>query len=302
VALLTALDGAAARAILDAYGLDLESLRALPEKGTVNSNFRVRASGREWFLRVNEGKREADVAGEARLVSHLVAHGVPTPPLVPTRDGRPYYSYDNKFVSLFPWVAGVEAQALTHLEAAGRALQAIHAAGEIDELPRNHYTLDELSRRLESFAADGRFAEVVPALERELDRARGRARGGEGLIHQDLFPDNLLVDEDGALAAVLDFEQATRGPFVYDLAVLLNAWCWDGRAILGDAVQAVIAAYRPLSTEEERLLTEEGALAAARFCITRITDIELRAGVDPDLRQRKDWREYARRLAWWRRA
>jgi len=164
------------------------------------------------------------------------------------------------------------------------------------DLPRNHYSLDELERRLQTFARDARFAEVVPPLERELASARRRTRGREGLIHQDLFPDNLLV-LDGKLAAVLDFEQATRGPLIYDVAVALNAWCWDGARIDDAASQALLAAYGPLA--DRALLRDECRLAAARFTITRITDVFLRPDVDDDLRRRKDWRDYARRLAFW---
>ena len=65
-----------------------------------------------------------------------------------------------------------------------------------------------------------------------------------------------------------------------------------------------MAAYeklRPLDMSERTRLVDEARLAAARFAITRITDIELAVGVDPDLRRRKDYREYIRRLEYWSR-
>jgi homoserine kinase type II len=295
MAQLTRLEDNQVRQIVAPFGLSLESWRALPALGTVNSNYRLRASGRDWFLRVNEGKREGDVAAEAALVLALGARGVPTPqPLA--AGGRPYAAWGEKFVTLFPWVDGREAAGLGDAALAGEALALIHGANLVGELPRNHYTLDELERRLGTFAEDARFAEVVPALERELAAARRRDRGREGLIHQDLFPDNLLV-LDGKLAAVLDFEQATRGPLIYDVAVALNAWCWDGTRIDDAAAQALLAAYGPL--DDRALLRDECRLAAARFTITRVTDVFLREGVDEDLRRRKDWRDYARRLAFW---
>jgi homoserine kinase type II len=289
---LTAVTDDEARRICGAYGLAFESLEALPALGTVNSNFRLRASGRVWFLRVNEGKRAEDVAAEVKLLQALGARGVPTPQPV----GEPH-ALGEKFVTLFPWVPGRESHALADSAVCGQALRLIHAARLDGELPRNHYTLDELERRLATFLADARFAEVAPALGRELSRARQRHRGREGLIHQDLFPDNLLVDGSGQLAAVLDFEQATRGPLVYDLAVSLNAFCWDGTRIVKAAADALLTAYGPIA--ERALLEDECRLAAARFTITRITDVFLPDGVDEDLRRRKDWRDYARRLAFW---
>src|SRR3954452_16038138 len=109
MALLTPLDEAQARSVLSAYDLTLESLEALPAKGTVNSNFRVRASGQRWFLRVNEGKTDADVHAEAELIAHLRARGLPTPEVRRTRDGAWFSHAAQKPVTLFPWVDGEEA-------------------------------------------------------------------------------------------------------------------------------------------------------------------------------------------------
>jgi homoserine kinase type II len=298
---LTRLEWEEVRQIVAPFALAADSFMALPSLGTVNSNFRVEASGRSWFLRVNEGKAEADVAGEARLVRALGARGVPTPQPLTTSDGRTHVGFGEKWVTLFPWVPGREARGVADAALAGEALRRIHDA-RIDEitggeLPRNHYSLDELERRLGTFAGDARFGEIVPSLARELASARSRERGPEGLIHQDLFPDNLLVADDGGLAAILDFEQATRGPLLYDVAVALNAWCWDGERIDEAAQAALLQAYGP--PPDRTLLGEECRLAAARFTITRITDVFLREGVDEDLRRRKDWRDYARRLAFW---
>jgi homoserine kinase type II len=309
MALRTPLDEVEARAVCEAYGLQLESYEPLPALGTVNSNFRLRASGRVWFLRLNEGKREQDVAAEVALVDRLRAHGMPTPEIVRAPDGRAIVTAAGKPTTLFPWLDGREASPdakdPSTVALVGAALGRLHRAGwgmTAAELPRNSYSLDALERRLESFADDMRVADVVPALRYELARARRRRPSVSGLIHQDLFPDNVLVDGDGALVAVLDFEQATHGLLVYDVAVALNAWCWTGSRIHKPAVDSVLVAYeavRPLDASERARLVDEARLAAARFAITRITDVFLPEGVDPELRKRKDFRDYVRRLEWW---
>jgi homoserine kinase type II len=269
----------------------------------VNSNFRVQASGATWFLRINEGKTDADVDAEAALVTTLREHGLPTPMVRRTAGGAWHARAGGKPVTLFPWVEGREAQpradAPDTVRVAGHALRLLHRAGQavpVAAMPRNHYTIDALAARLDGFASDARFAQVAPLFAAEL-RAAGERSGEEGLIHQDLFPDNLLVDAAGGLAAVLDLEQATRGRLLYDLAVCVNAWCWDGRQIRRETADALLQAYGgPI---DRAALAAEARLVSARFAITRITDVELAPGVDADLRRRKDWRDYARRLQFW---
>ncbi|HZS41033.1 MAG TPA: homoserine kinase [Polyangia bacterium] len=312
MALLTPLDEPTARALLAEYGLALERLEALPAHGTVNSNFRVRASGRDWFLRVNEGKTDDDVAREAALIERLRSGGLRTPEVKKSTNGRAFLRLGEKPVTLFPWLDAREASPQpsdpSTVRVVGRALAELHRAGrglDAAALPRDHYTLDELERRLRRFAADARLAGIAPRLAEELARARRRPALPSGLVHQDLFPDNLLVDGAGELVAILDLEQATFGPYVYDLAVAVNAWCWDGERIVRAAADAVLDAYhalRPLEPAERAAFPDEARRAAARFTITRITDVFLADGVDPELRARKDFAEYARRLEFWSRA
>jgi homoserine kinase type II len=303
MASLTRLEAAAARKLLAEWGLELHDLTPLPAHGTVNSNFLVAASDGQYFLRINEGKHEDDVRKEAWLVERLRRGGLPTPEVVPTRGGAPFARHAGKPVTLFPWIDGYEAEP-NEVELAGLALGLLHmaAAGLPDDaLPRDHYALDLLAGRVASFADDPR---LPPGLSDELfaEIARGRRRPPpDGLIHQDLFPDNVLSDGQGGLLAVLDLEQATRGRHLYDLAVAINAWCFTEAGFDAAAMERLLRAYLlsgPHAAIDRSTLGEELRLSAARFTITRITDIHLRE-VDPDLKRRKDYRDYLRRLRHW---
>jgi len=93
---------------------------------------------------------------------------------------------------------------------------------------------------------------------------------------------------------LLDFEQASTGALVYDLAVCINAWCFvdDFDPALIEALVAGYQQVRPLDPGERALLPVEARAAAMRFTVTRITDVYL-PGVDlPG----KDFRRYLRRL------
>jgi homoserine kinase type II len=279
--------------------------------GTINSNYAVQTDRGAWFVRINEGKSEADVAWEAQLVAALAAGGVVTPPPEPARDGRPYASLaaGGKWVSVFPWRAGRHlgpGEITPDIAAAfGAALARLHQVGL--DLPagwrrRSIYDHDHLVARHARFAASAdpvlarAIAVIGAGLSAASDAAALRGRATQGIIHGDLFRDNVLWDA-GRLVAILDFEQASGGSLAYDLAVCINDWCWDGEFRPG-AAAALLAGYqdiRPLTAADREALLIEVPAAATRFTITRITDVYLARVDNPD----KDFRAFLARCDTW---
>jgi len=281
--------------------------------GTINSNFAVLTQRGRWFVRVNEGKAEADVAWEARLVAALAAGGLPTPPPLPAADGRPYAPLAGaagKWVSVFPWRGGghlaPSAVTAAHAAALGEALAALHEIGAA--LPAawrrdSIYDHEHLVARYRGFAAsdDPALARAIEVLGEELAVAEAaapiRRAATAGIIHGDLFRDNVLWEGE-RITAVLDFEQASGGSLVYDLAVCVNDWCWDG-APRPELARALLEGYqrrRPLLDADRAALPVELRAAAARFTITRITDVYLARVDNPE----KDYRAFLARCEAWR--
>lgn len=281
--------------------------------GTINSNFEIETDRGRFFVRVNEGKAEVDVAWEARLVAALAENGVTAPPPVVARDGRPYAplaSERGKWVSVFPWRGGVHlaAQQVTadHAGTLGEALARLHVAGLA--LPPSWrrgsiYDHDHLKARYDRFASnvDPALAHAIAIIGEELahasERAAVRRRATQGLIHGDLFRDNVLW-EGGAITAILDFEQASGGSLAYDLAVCINDWCWTAQPEL-ELVGALLEGYqrvRPLTPGDREALPIEVRAAATRFTITRITDVYLARVTNPE----KDFRAFLARVEAWR--
>lgn len=280
--------------------------------GTINSNFEVATDRGRWFVRINEGKSEADVAYEAQLVTAFAAGGVVTPPPVRASDGRPYAALPGtaKWVSVFPWRPG------HHLGPAeitpaiadelGAALARIHLIGLAKPASwqrRSIYDHDHLVARHTGFASAGdpALARAIAVLGDELAVATAaapvRRAASHGIIHGDLFRDNVLW-EHGRMVAILDFEQASGGSLAYDLAVCINDWCWTD-AVQFATVAALLAGYqrvRPLTDGDRAALPIEVRAAAARFTITRITDVYLAKVDNPD----RDFRAFLARCDAWR--
>lgn len=309
MATFTVLDLADAQAVAGAAGLPPATAITPIAAGTINSNFCVRCGDARWFVRVNEGKRDEDVAWEAELVAALAAGGVPTPvPLVV--DGARHLRYRGLLVSVFPWIDGAirAAADVTAADAAalGQTLGAIHrvARPRWPALGRaGIYQWRDVCGRLATIAAAGRaelaavHAELVAAVA-EVDAAGpARAAATHGIIHGDLFRDNVLWRAD-RVVAVLDFEQASSGSLAYDVAVAINDWCWDG-ALDGARAEALVAAHRaasPWAAADRAALGPELLAAAIRFTITRLTDVYLRQVDNPD----KDYRAFLARVRFWR--
>jgi homoserine kinase type II len=112
-----------------------------------------------------------------------------------------------------------------------------------------------------------------------------------GLCHGDLFRDNVLFRGD-AIAVVLDFESAAEGPFAFDLAVTMLAWC-VGDELDPHLARALFDGYRdvrPIEPGVSASLFVEARLAALRFTVTRITDYAMRAHLGANVP--RDWRRF----------
>jgi homoserine kinase type II len=182
----------------------------------------------------------------------------------------------------------------------GDVLARVHLATErLGVLPKGRFRVLDLRERLERVdeQAGATFSEATGAIRERLDSYE-RVRDPDlprGLVHGDLFRDNVLW-QDGAVAALLDFESASEESFAYDVMVCVLAWCFGDSFELEQA-GALFAGYharRPLSEKERAALPVEGAIGALRFAITRITDFSLRAAPgQPPLR---DYRRFLERL------
>jgi homoserine kinase type II len=304
MAVLTELRDDDARRLGRLYGLDVVSARGVLA-GSVNSNFELAlARGGRVFLRVYEEQKAGSASGEAALLDHLAANGVPTPrPLA--RDGGGFIAeHAGKPVALFPWVDG-EALCQARVDA-GRAFRVGEALARVHRIaagfrgrPASRFGPRDLAARLGALVRRGSISDEVAALLPDLahrvdvlvDRT---AASPDGIIHGDLFRDNVLWSGD-EIAALLDFESASLGTYAFDLMVTVLAWC-VGDALDAELARAMYAGYvavRPEGAGDAYTLHEAATYAALRFTITRITDYEMRPR---GLGVYKDFRRFLARL------
>jgi homoserine kinase type II len=301
----TSLDDAAASRIARAYGLgSVRATKGIPA-GSVNSNYAFECDSGRFFLRIYEEQDAQGAAVEARMLAHLESRGVRTPAPLATVAGAEEIRIEGKPVAVFPWRDGaLRCQAGVTADDArkvGAELARVHVAGEGFPIGAGRFRVEDLRARLTTIAGadDPELASQAPILGAKLDAwsTRSERRAAPmGLVHGDLFRDNVLWSADGEVAALLDFESASRGAFAFDLMVLVLSWSF-GDAFDEPIARGIVTGYRSvreLEAGDSDALLPEACFAATRFTITRITDYAMKRGIGA--RVIKDWRRFAMRL------
>lgn len=274
-------------------------------EGVENSNFLLQTDRGAFILTLYEKRvREADLPFFLGLMEHLTSRGIACPLPVRRQDGELSATVNGRPAALLTFLNGLSLRQpdAAHCEAAGAALAALHEAGR-DFAPVRSNALGLGSWRVLSKAvaadADGIETGLRSLIETTLGELERRwpASLPAGVIHADLFPDNVLF-MNGEVSGLIDFYFACNDAFAYDLAVLLNAWCFepDGayNVAKGGRLLAAYRRHRELSPREISLLPVLARGAALRFLLTRLFDI---LHHDPmALVRPKDPREFAQRL------
>ncbi|MCD1632787.1 homoserine kinase [Martelella mediterranea] len=293
------------RQFLKAYDVgELLSYRGIAE-GVENSNFLLHTEKFPLILTLYEKRvDEGDLPFYLGLMQHLADRGLSCPLPLARDDGAPYGRLCGRPAALISFLEGMwlRKPAATHCRELGVALARMHIAGQDFELTRkNALALKGWVDLWDKSAA--RADEVQKGLESEITEELATLEDRwpvdlpDGVIHADLFPDNVFFIGD-RLSGLIDFYFACNDFLAYDLSICLNAWCFekDGSFNVTKA-RALIEGYqsvRPLNEDEIEALPLLCRGSALRFFLTRLYDwLNTPAGA---LVVKKDPLEYLRYL------
>jgi homoserine kinase type II len=279
-------------------------------EGVENSNFSLRTTTGDYILTLYEKRVDpAELPWFLGLMAHLAARGITCPQPVQAKDGEALRKLAGRHAAITTFLPGIWPRRVRqeHCAPVGRALAALHLAGA-DYTPTRRNALGPAGWRPLFERARGRADEVAPSagtggLAAELDEALSAILAAwptalpVGHIHADLFPDNVFF-LDGRLSGLIDFYFAATDLLAYDVAVCLNAWCFEPDfAFNVTKARAMLASYetlRKLSDAERAALPVLCQGAAIRFLLTRLYDwVNTPPGA---MVTRKDPIEYLRRL------
>jgi homoserine kinase type II len=283
---------------------ELLSYKGIAE-GVENSNFLLHTSRGSFFLTLYE-KRVAigDLPFFLGLMGHLAGHGINCPQPVKMRDGATLGTLAGRPAAIIDFLEGVWPRKPTaaHCAAVGQVLARMHLAGRDFPMTRANALSVSGWRPLFDLAAsraDTLQHGLRQLLSDELDHLEKAWPKNlpDGVIHADAFPDNVLFLGE-RLSGLIDFYFACHDILAYDVAICLNAWCFEpDHAFNVTKARAFFNAYgreRKLSEAEAAALPLLARGAAIRFLLTRLVDwLNVPPGA---LVKPKDPLEYVRKL------
>lgn len=292
-------------AFLASYDLgDLLSFKGIAE-GVENSNFLLHTNGGRYILTLYE-KRVAreDLPFFLGLMEHLSKKGITCPLPVRNKKGDALGELCGRPAAIITFLDGVwpRRPQVHHCTALGKVLAQFHKAAADFKLERKNALGPSGWRKLADTAGMRAntvyhgLSGIIADEMTHLSKAWPGALPG-GVIHADLFPDNVFFIGE-KLSGVIDFYFACNDLLAYDLAICLNAWCFEAdgsyNVTKGKALLSAYDEERKLSADERNALPLLARSAALRFLLTRLVDwLDVPPGA---LVRPKDPLEYLRKL------
>ena len=252
-------------------------------EGVENSNYLLQTDRGSYILTLYEKRvAKGDLPFFLGLMDHLAAKGLACPTPIRGRDGQALRELAGRPAAIISFLRGMWPKRIlvSHCARVGEALAGLHLAGADFPLRRaNALTLAGWQKLFDDCRAraDDVQSGLADELARELDDLAAHWPTGlpEGVIHADLFPDNVFFLDD-KLSGMIDFYFACNDAFAYDLGICLNAWCFErDDSFNATKARALVRGYtqvRSITPAEVDVLPVLARGGALRFLLTRLYD------------------------------
>ena len=274
--------------------------------GTSNSNYLLTADNKKFILTIFEERtNQENLPFYFDLMNHLNAHDIKCPEVIKDKQGNFSNSIKQKHAVITSFLTGSSLEKIKpiHCSNLGLTIAKMHNASEKLNIKReNELGFDKLGiiiEKLKTYKKDIgneklKFIEdEFLFLSKEINKDLP-----SGIIHADLFPDNIFFEENN-LTGIIDFYFSCNDFYAYEIAICLNAWCFEDSNNEFNPTKAkyLLGSYnqeRKFSNEEVEALPLLARASALRYLLTRLLDFY--SHEDSDLILKKDPNEYISKL------
>ena len=259
----------------------LQDLQGI-SSGIENTNYFVTTSNGRFVLTIFEILTAEELPFYLNLMAHLARHGIPCPNPMANRSNQFLGKLKGKPACIVSRLNGKSTVVPTieQCAAIGAMLGQMHIAGQsfsqVMPNPRGATWRAATAPQVRPFL-DAQQAALLDS-EVILHAHNSYTKLPQGVIHADLFRDNVLL-EDGRVGGLIDFYFACSDALLYDVAITVNDWCMSAEGILDkERTHALLNAYhavRPLLYEERDTWPLMLRLAALRFWLSRLYDLHM---------------------------
>ena len=291
---------------LSKYNIDKINEFSGIKGGTSNSNYLLTADNKKFILTIFEERTNQDnLPFYFDLMNHLNAHDIKCPEVIKDKQGNFSNSIKQKHAVITSFLTGSSLEKIKpiHCSNLGLTIAKMHNASEKLNIKReNELGFDKLGIIIEKLKTYKKHIddEKLKFIEDEfLFLSREISKDlPSGIIHADLFPDNIFFEENN-LTGIIDFYFSCNDFYAYEIAICLNAWCFEDSNNEFNPTKAkyLLESYnqeRKFSNEEVEALPLLARASALRYLLTRLLDFY--SHEDSDLILKKDPNEYISKL------
>ena len=309
MAVYTKLDTENFKIILSQYDIgDLIKFSAISE-GVENTNYFLETTKGKFILTIFEKRvNKKDLPFYLNLMNYLEEKQFSCPKIFKTKNNALIFNHKTKAGVITSFLEGSIVEGSInkmHCMKLGEMLSHMHLLTDNFPYKRgNDFNLEGIKKLYQQL----KFKKIIAPenqglFDTELYRLShlDYSRLPIGIVHADLFPDNIFFSNN-SITGVIDFYFACNDYLIFDLAVCINAWCFDQEVEFHeDFASSIINSYnnfRKISLKEVSMLKDFCMLTAIRFYFTRLYDEFFHNS--KDLVQVKDPKEYLERILFFR--
>lgn len=199
------------------------------DNGILNSNFYIKTKNKKYILRIYEANRTIDEEKQELILLDRIVDFIPVSTAIKNIDNEYISIFNNKKFALFEYIDG---NSITKIDTHIIREIAIYL-GKLHSFTKD-ISFEKYNRKtridLDFYYNEIKKSEIDFKFKNELLNSDDKINGFDfsilpsGVIHGDIFPDNVLLDDYNNIKVIFDFNESYYAPFIFDIAIVINFW------------------------------------------------------------------------------